>query len=319
MQKGEFLTRFVFFTDLHLAAQPPLRRADDFAASMLKKLSETLDIAKEVGADALLFGGDWYNRHRIYAYSVIGECMRLIDAAGIPIYGIIGQHDLIGYNAETYATSVLAFQEMFTDYYSTIQEPVEFEDAVVYPCHVFDDLNEVMAQRVTKKKKAIVLVHKLLSEKDHAFDIIRTKSLDPCPYNLVLSGDLHIGYPIHKVGDTVFANPGAMARLTIADVDRKPKVLVIECQVGKDIEVREVPLQSVLPCDEAFTEFLADEVKTKPEVDATKFVKEMRNLEQHAMDVFDLLMQAGRKKGVRKEVLDYIFGLKDEDEGGAHG
>ena len=306
------MTKFVFYTDLHLTAKTPCHRVDNYPQAVLAKLRQVYAIAKDEGADFILFGGDFYNAHRIFSYSLITEAMLMICGFDVPTFGVVGQHDLYGYNPTSYPKSTLAFQETHCLRFESLKVPLETDDAIIYPCHVYDDLIECLHQRTTKKKKSVLVAHHLISKDEFPFQTFRTCDLNAANFNLVLSGDLHGGFETHTIKGTTFANPGSLARQSVRDIDRMPKVLVVEIEAGESIQIREVVLDAPKGEDVFGTTFLEDAqaIIADREVDASDFVAQLEALRQDAVDIYDLVDKVCKGQGIRLEVRDYILSKK---------
>jgi hypothetical protein len=138
------------------------------------------------------------------------------------------------------------------------------------------------------------------------FDVIDTSTLIPCPYDLVVSGDLHDGYEPHEVNGVWFCNPGSLARRSIADIDRWPQIAMIEMEKGGVPVIDIQRLECAKPGSEVFGESLAEVVRSKEKFDGDSFANEMLEFETESVDVHELIQKVGSKKGIRKEVLDYL-------------
>lgn len=307
----ESMTKFVFYTDVHLTAKTPCHRVDDYSAAILNKLRQVYAIAKQEDADFVLFGGDFYNSHRIFSYSLITEAMLTICGFDVPTFGVVGQHDLYGYNPTTYSKSTLAFQETHCLRFESLKKPLETDDAVIYPCHVYDDLFVCLQQRITKKKKTVLIAHQLISKEEFPFQTFRTCDLKT-NFSLVLSGDLHNGFETHTINSTIYANPGSLARQSVRDINRIPKVFVVELTLGKPICIREVALDVPKGEDVFGTTFLED-VKANlvdKKVDVSDFVAQLETLRRDSVDIYDLVDKVCKGQGIRTEVRDYILSKK---------
>jgi DNA repair exonuclease SbcCD nuclease subunit len=298
------MSRFVFFTDSQLSARCPVHRIDNYAESLLNKLREVYEIANAQKAGFVVCGGDFFNSHSIFSFHLINEIIDILSGSGLPTFSILGQHDIFGYNAETFKSSTLAFVERHCSSLNVIRAPVDMNDVVLYPCHCYDDFAECLKQPVTKKKKSILIAHKLISKKSQPFDIILTSDLDT-NFDLVLSGDLHSGFAPHKVGKTLFCNPGAISRQAIDEVERIVKIALIDVALGKNIEIEEITLNSVRPAREVFGKTTLESVRQKA-LDTTAFVQGIEELESKAVDIFDFIEKVGKKQKVRSEILKYI-------------
>jgi hypothetical protein len=301
------LSKFMVYADLHLTAKRPIHRIDDFEASMIEKLAEAYRLAAERSVDAVLFLGDFFNSHRIFAYDLINNAMDVICHADLPTYAIIGQHDLVGYNPDSYANSTLCFMERHCSKFQTLRAPKEFPDCVVYPCHTYDKFEEhIQAPGVTKKKKSILLAHHLITREKCIFPTFVADDFLPCPYNAVLFGDYHGGMEPYQKDNTLVWGPGSMARLAVNEADRIIKVGILT--VGKTIGIEEIPLLSAKPSGEVMGKTFLEGVREHAGmVDASSFISKIMSLEADSKDIFDLVEKAAAQQGVKKEVIDYIL------------
>lgn len=305
--------KFLFYTDLHLHAKQPRHRADIYSVSVLKKLEEIYEIARREAVDFVVFGGDFYHTWRIFSYDIINAAMEIMCNEGIPTLGIVGQHDVYGYNRETYLKSTLCFQEKHCPSFRTLWEPEDMGEVVLYPVHCLDDFEKCFSFDVTRKKKSVLLVHKLLCNSHQPFDVYRTSDYE-WPYSLVLSGDLHSGFPVHWVGKTILANPGSIGRPNRKDMQRMPKVLIIEGHPKKEIYIREILLKNAQPFDTIFKAGVLDEFgegALSGTIDTSKFVSSVEGIQNEPADIFELIEQRGQQGAVSKEVLDYLLSKRE--------
>lgn len=299
------MIRFLFYTDIHLSGVNPRHRVDDFPRSMLAKLREAYSIAEAEGCEFVTFGGDFFNSHRIFSYEVISDAMDVICDSKLKTYACIGEHDLFGHSPNTYPSSTLAFMVKRCANFNILQAPLEVNGVVLHAKHEWENMQEAMKRPVDTAKLNVLICHELITNKKAMFDIIDTKTLQPCPYDVVVSGDLHDGYETHEVGNTLFCNPGSLARRAINDLNRTPQVAVIEAEKGQVPVVIMHPIQCAKPGSEVFGESIAELVRDN-EFDGEAFTAEMMDFEADSVDVHDLIQKVGTKNGLRKEVLDYL-------------
>ena len=296
------MSKFVFYTDFHLANKRPVNRSDDFASAQIGKLREIYEIAKSNKVDFVLFGGDFFNTHRIYQFDLISAAIDIICGSGLITYAVQGQHDLIGHQRDTYKKSTLAFMERYSQgAFTTLWEPLKVGDFAIYPCHWFDDLETCLKTELEPGKNTILLAHKSITMKKHPFPTILTKDMKS-NFQLILSGDIHSGHEIHTIDGTTFYNPGAITRLKINDKSRKPAIALIES--GEKIKIKEIQLTvkqdvwNINPLEEL------EGVETTATGD--KFFDEIAELEAESVDLMDLLQKFGIQKQIKPEILDYI-------------
>ena len=304
--------RIGFYTDIHLSGRTPRHRVDDYPQTLLRKLEECYARFEAAGCDFVIFGGDMFHTHRIYSYNVISAAMDAICDSKLQTYCVIGQHDLKGYNKSTFDSSALAFLIRRCAHFHILWEPTEVGDCMLYPSHVWDELDDLHDEKGRDDKFNILIAHHLLTNKKAMFEVVNTGEFVSgfeagCPFQLVLSGDLHDGYAPHEAGDTWFCNPGSLCRRATSDSDRMPQVAIIDV-VGKNIPpvINIEQLACGRPGDAVFSEDVAELVRQRGDFDAEDLVEGMLAFETEAVDIHDLVQTVGKQEGIRKEVLEYL-------------
>lgn len=88
---------FVWRTDVHLADKAPRSRTDDWAKTVLGKLRQVGEIAREVGANAVLDGGDFYHikTPNRTTHALTQRVAEVHAAYPCPVYAVHnGNHDV---------------------------------------------------------------------------------------------------------------------------------------------------------------------------------------------------------------------------------
>lgn len=302
--------KFAVYTDLHLAAKNPLHRIDDYSQTLLEKLREIYETAKTENVDAVLFMGDFFNSHRIYSYDIINQAMDIICLADVDTHAIIGQHDLVGYNKNSYASSAVCFLERHCPRFKTIWEPLELDDTVLYPAHCFDDLLETMKQTVTKKKKSILLAHHLITLNELPYKTFLAKDLVPSKFSAIFFGDYHAGMKPTMIEDTLFWGSGSLARIAINETKREPSFGIVTTQTGKPVEVEVRKLHCLKPPEEVFNVSLVEKTKEKTEFNPDSFIERIREFESQSLDIYDLIEKVAKSEGIQEKILSYILAKK---------
>jgi DNA repair exonuclease SbcCD nuclease subunit len=301
-------TRLLFYTDPHLTCIAPQHRVDDYGASIIAKLRESYGLAVAEGCEFVVMGGDLFNHHRIFSYELINDLMDIMCGSNLKTYMVIGQHDVYGYNPDTFKSSTLAFVARHCGQLQVLWEPVTVGEVVLHSSHVWDDVQNALKPKSLDKSKVNILVaHHLISDQRKIFDTVPTTFFGDGPYDVVLSGDLHTGFEPHEVKGKWFCNPGALARRAIDEADRVPRVAVIE--VGKgSIPVFDLrTLDSVKPGAEVFGQNIIEVLsQNRAGFDPTKFVENIEAFETESVDIYELVQKVGTAKGIRQPVLDYL-------------
>lgn len=304
--------RFMFFADSHLSGENPRHRVDDFPNAILNKLREAYSIADSEGCQFVAFGGDFFNNHRIFSYDVISDALDVLCGSPLVTYMAVGEHDLYGHSLDTYRSSTLAFFVKRCPNAVVLWEPLDFGELVLYGKHEPDTMEKVMSVQTDPGKVNVLVCHELLTCNAMPYDIVDTAKLNPCPYDLVVSGDLHDGFDTHRVGNTWFCNPGSLARRTTADADRFPQIALITIEKGKrpDIELRR--LSCAKPGSEVFGESIAEIARARDDAENTSFVRELMDFEAESTDVHELVQKAGALAGLKDVVLKYLATKREE-------
>lgn len=276
--------RFLYFGDLHERPEPPVNRKDDFRLTVSEKIKEIRMLGKKYRVKAFLQPGDFLETPRLnfqFLSEVInrwdfGRVFEDILALAkgdisedeitrrtedhIPIIGAIGNHELYGGSLRSYPKTSLHFLEKIGFIHIPDKDnPILFTDeegfTVAITAGSYDtgmDTPETIDRYIVEEKMGdfhIHIVHGYLTNRSLG-QLIPHTTIDDIAYktqaDLTISGHDHVGFPLTEVNGKLFVNPGAVVRLTndLKEVQRIPKVLLIEITKEKGIEVKEIPLKS---------------------------------------------------------------------------
>ena len=183
---------------------------------------------------------------------------------------------------------------------------MDLGDVVLHAKHEWEDMYESLKRDVDQSRLNILICHELITNQRAPFDIISTKTLTPCPYDLVVSGDLHTGYEPHEVDGTWFCNPGSLCRRTTADAGRWPQVALIDIEKGSVpvIDIRR--LECGKPGEEVLGKSIAEIVKVREDSEGSAFAEELLQFEAQSVDIHQLIQKAGASRDIPKPVMDYL-------------
>jgi exonuclease SbcD len=90
------MIRLLWRTDVHCSDLTPSSRTDDWAETVLGKLTEVGEIAKKHKVDAVIDGGDFWNDKTPIrtSHRLVGRIARVHSGYPCPTYANIGNHDL---------------------------------------------------------------------------------------------------------------------------------------------------------------------------------------------------------------------------------
>lgn len=260
------MIRLVYRSDVHLAVQAPQSRTDDWAATVLNKLDQVGEIAREVKAQAILDGGDFF--HIKMPSRTTHELVRQVAAAHagyVPVYGNIGNHDCkygdYAFLSES-PLGVLFDTGVFKRCYDQ-HEAVFVQDGmkvrvVGIPYHGKKyDLNRLTTITKGDEDFLVVMAHLLASQEGGemfgAEDIIPYADLANLDPDVWCFGHWHKNQGVVRVGNKTIVNIGSLTRgaLSEDEVNRVPECAVLSFEVGEEVQVDRRPLK-VQPAAEVF-------------------------------------------------------------------
>ena len=298
--------KFLFYTDPHIAGTTPRNRIDDCPTATMNEIEECYEIANKNKCDFVAMGGDLFNNHRIYSYDLISRLIDIMNNSGLQTYSAIGQHDLCGYNPESFNTSTLAFIIKHCPNFHIIREPIVLGEFVLHASHVWEKPEDSLTIKTDSSKCNVLLAHHLLYNKKAIFEVVDTKLFANGPYDVVLSGDLHCGYETHKINNRWFCNPGALSRRSIIDFERHPQVAIVDLK-HKDSPIKVEKLSKAEIGLNIFNLEAIKEHKDKPERNSEELIASIANFEKISVDIYQLLEYVGKEKNLDMKVMDYIL------------
>ena len=268
------MIRLVYRTDVHLAVQAPQSRIDDWAPTIFDKLDQVGEIAREVGAQAIMDNGDFF--HIKMPSRTTHALVRQVAAAHagyVPVFANIGNHDCkygdYAFLPES-PLGVLFDTGVFKRCYDQHEAVFEWDDphdkghtshlkvrVVGIPYHGKKyDLNRLTTIIKGDEDFLVVMAHLLASpgggEMFGGEDIVAYAELANLDPDLFCFGHWHKNQGVVKVGKKTVVNIGSLTRgaLTEDEVTRVPECAVLTF-TKKDIEVERRPLR-VRPAAEVF-------------------------------------------------------------------
>ncbi|MDO5036827.1 MAG: metallophosphoesterase family protein [Tissierellia bacterium] len=310
--------RFLYFTDSHIRGTNPKSRKDDFLDTLKNKLEEILRISKERKVDYLLHGGDLFDRPDV-SISVLNDLAGILNGFPVPLFIISGNHDIYGHNPETLHRSILGLLNSLAIVQVINNKKILLEEGDLkvqlsgapYRMGMDEDSQKasyILRDRPQEVDYAIHLVHGFLMDKKFMEGIPHTliSEVLETQADLTLSGHYHHGFKTQEIEGKVFANPGAIVRISnsLTELKRRPKVLLIEVTKKGGLQIEEVFLKSALP---------GKDVLDREEIDRHRFkrveLEEFKGLINRSgdfkkMDIIDLVMEISKSQHISQEVRD---------------
>ncbi|MEW6546619.1 MAG: metallophosphoesterase [Bacillota bacterium] len=312
--------RFLVVADSHLRGTSPQGRRDDFFATCRAKLEEVVELTESLQVDALLHLGDLFDRPDL-APGVVREFVLVLRRCRVPIYGIVGNHDVYGHNPESLPRTLLGLVEALGGirligrgevvWLGGGGRPVVQLTGAPFRYDIDSgDGEDYVVKKDARADVAIHMAHGMLLEKPWVpgLDYVLIDRVAPqTEADLTLVGHYHLGYsrlPLEPVPGRLFVNPGAMVRLeaTLPEVARRPQVVLVEVD-GGGIAVRGIPLRSAPPGDEVLDRSLIEAAAYR-EAQLADFIQRVREAwdGRHLYNVEDMVAAIASGQGYPEEV-----------------
>ncbi|MFC4077914.1 exonuclease SbcCD subunit D [Salinithrix halophila] len=301
-------------TDTHIRGTAPRSRIDDFASSLRDKLEEVIETAVKEKVDAVLHGGDLFDRPDI-SPAVVREFAALLRRLDVPIYTIAGNHDIYGHNPGTVDRSMLGLLDAFgTVRLLRPKERLLLKGKGVtiqlsgQPFHYDLDKRDPELDYTVKNETGadycIHMVHGMAVDRALPEGVPHTMvhSLWAGEADVLLTGHYHAGFPLQKKDGRYIVNPGALARINNhpSEMKRKPQVALLK--FGQDIQVEIRPLRCAAPGETVLDRSYLEEAAYREEKMAS-FVQEVRAAgEFRGMGAPDIVEEIARLEGVDDDV-----------------
>lgn len=241
------MSKIVFFTDPHVSGKTPAARLDNYPETILGKIRQVGEIAKEIHADAVICGGDWFDRPDV-GPNIVSRLGEILKRFPCNIYTVIGNHDVYGYNAATINRSMMGILSGFGAVKRLMSDtPCIIEEFAVtgVDAHYELDRNGRVSDYTDGPKEDdkinIRVLHSFLDTKDWPDYVASTNiyNLPATNSDIILTGHEHTGYGKIVHGGTTYINPGALGRVTasVGDVNKVVQVCIIESGPDKTFTV----------------------------------------------------------------------------------
>lgn len=303
----------IFCADLHIRDDVPGERTDDYLSAQGRKLNIIFNLSMEYDAPIFVAGDLGNKAHwRNWLLSkIIGKIK--FARKKLRIYTIFGQHDLPHHNLNLGDESglwVLSTAGVIS-IIPSIHAPEYFDKFTVFPFHYGEDLIYCKA-----KGRSIALIHKYIYpgkgvewEKTVGCSAKSLMKKFPC-YDVIVSGDNHTPFILQQEG-RLLVNPGSMMRMTVGQIDHRPRVYLWYADENK-VEPVYLPIEQGVFNRESIIEEKAKQGKIEA------FVKSIKGKDKYELTMrFDrnikVCLDKNKKivhKRTRRKVLD---SLKSEE------
>ncbi len=307
--------KILFVTDTHIRGTTPKNRMDNFPETIERKLNEIKQIVKEHKIDYILHGGDLFDRPDV-SISITSNFSKILNSFGVPIFIVIGNHDVYGHNPDTVNRSMIGLLDALNVVKLIKEGEVIYlnKDGIKVQLtgqpYVYNiDHEEGRANYIVKEVSSDVdysihMVHGMLLNKPFIQGIPYTliDDIKDTKANITLCGHYHTGFGIINVEGKYFVNPGSLVRITnsLAEINRMPKVAIIK--LGDSIDIELVELKSALKGEEVLNRQEIENHIFKSEIlfDFKQTIERAINFDK--LEVNEILLEVSNAEGVSEEV-----------------
>lgn len=306
---------------LHASDRPPLGRIDGYRDQILAKIIEIGAIARQTGADIVIFAGDLFDSKRpnFVSHYLRSQIQALLRSYPCDVWLLPGNHDLgAATDLAGFWRQPLAGLEGGNVYVAVEGQFAATRDAIIFfrpysAEHDTDpDYYKLTTKELTIMEKTpycIVVAHGSVLPPGEArpYPCVNFEDIDTTGIGVYYFGHLHEYLGVHIVGATWFAGMGSIGRKarTEANMTHEPRVLIIEKDGDCPTQFQERKL-TVLPAAEVFIEQVRTEEGASDEiVDFADSLAKGLSLEQMPLDA--LLEQHGEiDPDVKTKVKHYL-------------
>jgi len=257
----------VIVGDIQFRGVNPIARKDNFMDAIIEKIDEVHQIAKRIGAAAILTPGDLFDSPMV-SYSVLLKLMTILQKAPCSWVTIPGNHDLFGSNIDTYARTPMAVLEQagvicvlrdgqITDLSTGVSS------SVITTGRGFDwEMDTHPGTYAAPTNSDIHMVHGMLVTSPLPYEIKHTLIKDvKTTARVTICGHEHLGFGIIKRDDGKwFINPGALCRESASEAEMQRQVQVAILEIEKNaptmdeaIKAELVPITCARPAEEVLS------------------------------------------------------------------
>lgn len=304
------MRQFLFLTDTHLRGDRPVSRIDNTYLAQFEELGDIANLALEHDVDAILHGGDFFHT-RSPSHKLVADVVAWCKFLDKPIYTVIGNHDVLGYNLKSVENTGLGV--LFeTGLVSSINDLVyKSPNIVIRAAHTSATFKDEykFEQKYDDFFKIIVSHNFIIPTETLPFEFVHPKDIQTNA-DLVLCGHYHVPFD-YSDGRTRWVNPGAISRWSINEKDRRPTALLLTID-SNDFKISPLPLSCSKSGNEIFdVEKIRNQDAKNVEIES--FIESLERTTFASIDIEAVVKEAGKTlpESVLAEALSKIKMAKD--------
>lgn len=246
-------SKIICVGDLHIRGNNPRNRLGNYFSDAIEKLTEIVKISQEIQAAAILQTGDVFDTPNVSPF-VLAKTAEVLNACHCPIYCAVGNHDIFGFNIDSFSRSSLMILELLVPNLHVVMPdliykiPNEKGTSISVASLPFCDKTDVDGFgydsdvfAITKSTDNdyngvnIMIAHGMLLKEKIPFEKYTLIENVATSANIVVCGHNHAGFGIverHNSDSSVtfFTNPGALMRINVkkSEIYRCPQYTLLE-------------------------------------------------------------------------------------------
>lgn len=255
--------KFIITGDLHFRTENPRSRKGNYSESILTKLYEVFQIARDQSARAIIIPGDIFDSSNV-SLPTIGKLASFLancrQEFGIEVLTISGNHDLPAGNKNALTRTPYGLLEKLGFFWDIENEDYHIGGASVTGCG-FDFQTDTEAGKEQyfsdpygQEYPVIHVVHSMLMAAPPVTGMRHTLISDvDTNADIIISGHYHEGFGVIRRKDgKLFINPGSLCRLSASESEMKRivQVAMLTVQSKTEFDAVLIPLQSARPAEE---------------------------------------------------------------------
>lgn len=246
--------RLELLSDLHARFLPPENRVEQnfFEDVVMFKLEQALKLAHTYEVDAIIQAGDFFDTWDVSRY-VMSRMIQLFRKYGIPIYTVLGQHDLAYRNMDgvnrtaTYLLQSAGVLEIvglgqkavhLAPTGKMVDEAGSPEDQAVFLSGI--SFEQPYNPEPVPGAFNILVAHASVGDTPlypgHQPTAVRSYVKQHKGFDLMVLGDIHYEYADNFMGCQVF-NTGPLIRKSVEEKEQKPNVVIYNTKTRKHTKV----------------------------------------------------------------------------------
>jgi exonuclease SbcD len=316
---GPVMINFLVRTDVHIHDKPPESRRDNYMETVLDKLRQIGQMAKERNVTAVLDNGDFFHNKSAArnSHALVKAVVDVHKIYPCPVYENPGNHDFPYGNVDyinrqplgvLFATGV--FQRMDDILFQDVDLSVR---VVGLPYKVEFDVFEFDIQR-GDEDILIVCAHTFASptgtERFGREQFLSYRDLSECSPDIFVFGHLHTDQGIQEVGGKTFINLGSLTRGSLTDdnLSRIPRIGYIEVTKNDgQVSIHTEPLEiRVRPAEEVF-DLVTHERVQQERRDIERFIETLsRSSVEEGDNLQEVIQHLDMESIIKERALDYL-------------